>query len=91
MTMHSNTPSTRHPLALTLSLLIVAEKQQRKYSNAFEDAVYEVLERTMELSEWADEKKADLYARLAESLTAADTMIITEDKVNKALWAAERA
>lgn len=89
MTMHPNTPSTRHPYALTLSLLIVAEKQQRKYSNAFEDAVYEVLERALELAEWSDNKKAELYARLAGSLTAADTLTITEGKVNKALWATE--
>ena len=86
-----NAPHTRHPYALTLALLIGAEQQQRKYSDGtFEHAVHEVIEHAIDLTGWSDERRADLYARLAESLTAADTNTIREQKINRALWAAER-
>jgi hypothetical protein len=86
-----HSPATRHPYALTLALLIGAEAQQRHYSDGtFEHAVHEVIERAFDLAKWSNERKADLYARLAESLTAADTNTIRERKINEALWAAER-
>lgn len=83
--------TTRHPYALTLALLIVAERQQRKYADGtFENAVYEVIEHAADLADWSDTRRADLYARIAESVSATDTVIETERKVNDALWAAER-
>lgn len=85
--MHSNTPYTRHPYALTLTLLITAERQQRKYADGtFEDAVYEVLEHAADLAGWSEERRADLYARIAESVTPADTIILMEQKINTCLW-----
>lgn len=55
-----------HP-TMTLTLLLVSEGMQHKYTNRFDDAVHEVLERLF--TNWSDEKKADLYARLAERVT----------------------
>lgn len=89
--MHSDTPYTRHPYGLTLTLLIIAEKQQRKYADGtFEDAVYEVIDHAADLAGWSDERRADLYARIAESVTAADTLIVMENKINACLWKNEQ-
>jgi len=56
-----------HPMALTVTLLIVAEQ---KHHTCFEFAIYEVLNQYMAIKGWPDEKKADLYAMMAERIPA---------------------
>lgn len=89
--MTPTTPATRHPHALTIALLIVAERQQRRYHHCtFEHEVYEVLDKAADLAGYSENFRADLYSRIVESALPADTMIALEGKVNAALWAAER-
>lgn len=71
---------TRHPDSTTVACLIAAERMgtlDEKASvviGAFFDG-------------WSDERKADLYARLAESLLATDTIAQMTVKCSAALWA----
>lgn len=71
----------RHPLTTTLTLLLVA---QQRHADRFEDSVADVIEHLVDLSGWPDEKKADLYALLVESVT--DDMKLAQ--VEKAVAAA---
>jgi 23S rRNA maturation mini-RNase III len=80
-----------HPYATTLMLLVTAERQQRKYADGtFEDAVYEVIERAMLIADYSNERKADLYARIAESVTAEDKLAVLERKIGAALFANDK-
>ncbi len=55
------------PGASTLTILLMSQAAQRKYvSHHFEHPAYAVLEEAVSMS---DERKADLYARLAERAT----------------------
>lgn len=77
-----------HQLATTITLLIIAERQQLKLhadDHRFEYDIYNVIDRLTDLSGWADERKADLYARIAESVTADMRMQDMEVRVNRAL------
>lgn len=77
----------RHPMSTSLALLIAAN--QRKGTDlGFE--IHEVIERLVDLSDWADEKKADLYARLAESINREDRFVDLERKTSFALWQNEQ-
>ena len=77
----------RHPMSTTLALLIAAN--QRKGTDlGFE--IHEVIARLVDLADWTDEKKADLYARLAESINREDRFVDIERKVSFALWANEQ-
>ena len=78
----------RHPAALTLALLITAHRQK---PNTWEEKIHDVIEHLVDLANWPDERRADLYARMAEKLTAADRCIDMEHKINKCLWENERA
>lgn len=70
--------------ATTLTLLLVSEGQQHKYTNAsFEDAVYEVVARLF--TDWSDDKKADLYSRLAERVEHSMKIASMEAAVNDCL------
>lgn len=72
---------TKHPEATTVTLLLVAEKLQRK---GLEESAADVLEhyfRTM-----PDEQKVDLYALLAERLTAEMPLGQMEEAVSRCLW-----
>ena len=71
-------------LCTTLSLLLAAA--QRRASD-FEYEVHEVIHRLIDLAQWSDERKADLYALLAESVRADDRLIEIERKVERALRA----
>ena len=82
MTMHP-----AHPMALPIALLIHAE--QKQHTN-FEYAVYEVLNTYMEIKGWPEEKRADLYAQLAEKLPANLGVIQKEAVLNACLWQTER-
>ena len=76
----------RHPLALTLALLITAQRHQY---NEWEEKIHTVIERLVDLAGWSDERRADLYARIADKVTAADRCIDMEHKINDCLWANE--
>ncbi len=54
----------RVPLALTLSLLIYAERLSPH--GGLEYATYQVLDRAADLEGWSEERRADLYARIVE-------------------------
>ena len=66
---------TRHSLTTTLTLLLVANQKKQH----FEAAIYDILASIMQ--EYSEEFKADLYARLAESIQATDNMYTIERKV----------
>lgn len=72
-----------HPIATTLSLLIYAEHLRQE---ELEYAVHEVLTRAVDLMDWSDERKADLYARLAESLNKGMPYAEMEKACSTILW-----
>lgn len=72
----------RHPLTTTLTCLLVAAQAKPE---DFEYRVYQILERLIDIADWKDEKRADLYALLAESVLADDSMLVIEQKVIEAL------
>lgn len=74
----------RHPESTTLALLIAAERE-----DTLPEKAYVVLERYY--ADMPDERKADLYARLAESIVATDTIAQMEVKCSVALWANQNA
>lgn len=73
----------RHPMATTLALLIAA---QQRWHAELEHAVYDVIAKLVDMADWSDERKADLYARLAEVLKPSMRIIEMEVACNKALW-----
>ena len=77
----------RHPLCTTLSLLIAAN--QRK-GTGLEYEIHAVIAGLVDIAGWTGEKKADLYARLAESINKEDRIIDLERKVSSALWQNEQ-
>lgn len=77
-----------HRLTTTITLLLVAAQKTVK---DFEYRVYEIIQRLLDLSGWSDEKRADLYARLVESVGTDDKMLTIEKKVDTALWKNEAA
>jgi hypothetical protein len=79
----TTTQRPRHPLTTTLALLIAAN--QRK-ATELEYEIHAVIAGLVDIEEWTDEKKADLYARLAESINKEDRIIDLERKVSFALW-----
>lgn len=70
-------------LRTTLSLLLVAA--QSKGKDAWEYEVHEVIGHLIDLEDWSDEKKADLYALLIERVKANDTMLTIENHVEDCL------
>lgn len=58
-------PYHRH--ALALSLIFQAEFQRPAKTQPYDDLVFDVLKRAVELDRWSDEKKADFYSRLQTS------------------------
>jgi hypothetical protein len=70
----------RHPNATTVACLIAAERM-----GGLEEKASTVIGAFFE--DWSDERKADLYARLAESLLPADTIAVMTEKCSTALWA----
>lgn len=54
------------PLALTLSLLIYAERLQWQ-GGGLEHATFHVLDRAADLAGWSEERRADLFARIVEA------------------------
>lgn len=79
--------SSEHPRALTLSLLIHAECLRRQGAPLPEVATELVIERYM--GDWPEERRATLYAYLAESLHRADTHAKIRKECNAALYKTE--
>ena len=76
-----------HPHSLTLALLMVSEAQQRRYQYELEHPAYEVLDRATSLAGYTDEAKADLYARMAESVDPKQPFLLVQQAISKCLVA----
>lgn len=70
-------------LRTTLTLLLVAA--QVKGKDAWEYEVHAVIGHLIDLEDWADERKADLYAMMVERIKANDTMLTIENHVEDCL------
>ena len=77
---------TPHPMAQTITLLIIAEQRQQ---TTFEYAVHEVLNRYMELKDWPEEKRADLYAQVAEQFIPTNSIAVNTHIVSDCIWRTE--
>lgn len=77
-----NQVQPRHPDTTALTLLI--------RSGQFDD--YERVASAIDQLLWrySDETKADLYARIQDSVLETDTFLAMEEKINAALWANQR-
>lgn len=82
-----------HSHSLTLSLLILSEGQQqhRATSGAMDHPAYEVIERAVLLAGYSDERKADLYARMAESVDYRQPLAVVQRVISECLHANDRA
>lgn len=72
----------KHPQATTVTLLLVAERQRE--TPGLEEAAYVVLDRYF--ADWPDEKKADLYALMAERVKGDMPLGKMEAAVSRCLW-----
>lgn len=79
-------PTTRHPHALTLALLIAG---YQRYGD-IEERTHDIIEKCDDLAGYTDERKADLYARIVEKVHAAMRVIDLENAINQCLWQNER-
>jgi hypothetical protein len=75
------------PFALTLSLLIYAERLNTQGEDGLEHATYIVLDRAADLVDWSEDRRADLYARIVEALPVAPHVPFTtvQSAVTKAI------
>lgn len=71
---------TRHPDATTVAMLIAAERAP----GGLEESAATVLARFFQ--DWCDEQKSDLYALLAEGLTAGMTIAQMTSVCSRCLW-----
>lgn len=76
-------PQSGDQLTTTLTLLLVAA--QRVGREQYEYEVHEVLHKLIDLADWADEQKADLYALLVERIRADMRMTEIEGHVRDCL------
>lgn len=76
-------PQSGEQLTTTLTLLLLAA--QRVGKDKFEYEVHEVLSHLIDLADWSDEQKADLYALLVERITADMRMTEIEGHVRDCL------
>lgn len=75
-----------HPYALTLTILLNSERDRKAGdTESFDSPVYEVLEAASNLTDWSDDKKADLYARIEECYTPTDTFVVQQAAIAEAL------
>lgn len=75
-----------HDYSMTLTLLMISEAQQRKYQTELEHPAYEVIERAMLLAGYSDERKADLYARMAERVDPHQPLAVVQATVSDCLF-----
>ena len=76
-----------HPHATTLTLLLMA---QENYSADLPHAVHTVIDHAMALAAYPDERKADLFARIAESVGPGMKMLDMQKAIQAALVENER-
>lgn len=79
-----------HRHSLTITLLMISEAQQRRYQTGLEHPAYEVIERAMALAGYSDEKKADLYARMAERVDPRQPLAVVQRVVSDCLFENDR-
>lgn len=80
-----------HPKSLTLALLIMSEGMQPQYAvHADWDPAYLVIDRAIVCSSMSDEQKADLYARIAETVDHRQPLAVVQRGVSNALYANEK-
>lgn len=79
----------RHPQAYEVALTIASTKVQ---VSDMEEAAYETLVRIGDANNWSDEKRADLYARIAETMPQGPAIYLDHlvTVVSNALWATEK-
>lgn len=73
----------QHPQAITVTLLLCAERTDRAFKG-LEEAAHDVLARYFE--DWCDEQKADLYALMAEKVHGNMTIGQMQAAVSDCLW-----
>lgn len=76
-------PQSSEQLTTTLTLLLLAA--QRVGKDRYEYEVHEVLSHLIDLADWPDVQKADLYALLVERIEANMTMLEIEGHVRDCL------
>jgi hypothetical protein len=76
-----------HPQAIALSLLITSARSTG--CPDVEQAAYKCIE--VFFDEWSDDRKADLYALLAERVRPNMTMVDLQATVSRCLWDNENA
>jgi hypothetical protein len=64
--------------------LLVIAAQRRFSSLTFENQVYQIIDRDLRFAGWSDERRADLYSLLVESITSEDRIGDVELKVAEA-------
>jgi hypothetical protein len=75
-----------HPYALTLTILLNSEHDRKAGdTESFDSPVYDVMEAAANLTDWSDEKRADLYARIEENYKPSDTLVNQQISIAKAL------
>lgn len=79
-----------HRYSLTVALLIISEGMQPQYKEQLEHPAYEVLERSILLAGFSDERKADLYARMAERVDHRQPLTVVQRTVSDCLFENER-
>lgn len=79
-----NTPPIGRQVKAQASLLATLIWARKSQGADMEYAAYEVIAEYME--DWTDERKADLYALIAESLSVDFTFTQLEEAVATALW-----
>lgn len=73
-------PRHFHPASLTFALLLKASLHRE-----LEDGTQECI--GLMFKYFSDERKADLYARVGESVNATDMMTALQVKLSRCLWA----
>lgn len=75
-----------HRYSLTIALLIISEGMQPQYKEQLEHPAYEVLERAILLAGFSDDRKADLYARMAERVDHRQPLAVVQQAVSDCLF-----
>lgn len=75
-----------HPHSLTITLLVISQAQEYRHQHRFaEHPAYEVIERAASLAGYTDDAKADLYARMAESVDHTQPLMVIQRAVSDCL------
>ena len=82
-----------HRYAFTLSLILQSEFQRPPRTQPYDELVFDVLQRAVELANWTQELRADFYARLmsAWEMKKPESFLDIQETVTRCLIAAEDA